>query len=148
MDCRLTAANLLLQYIVEKAEILCAKCGDELKVNRLKEGSFGAMESIPFLDLCCDRCNFMFRSHGICDLLIDKVTKLTARSTNYTEQSENQLVIKVGELNDLINSLRPMVAGTSFALGILYRELADVFDKLGRIDKCIEAYKLLIPIVE
>ena len=106
------------------------------------------MESIPYLDLCCDRCGTMSRNHGICDLLIEKVAKLSDKSSNYSELSENQLVIKIDELHDLIMSLCPLVAGTSFALGILYRELADIWETMGRMDKCVEAYKLLIPTAE
>ena len=52
------------------------------------------------------------------------------------------------ELKELISILRPMVADTSFALGILYKDLADVCEMLGHMDKCVEVHKKLIPIVE
>ena len=124
------------------------KCDVLADIARPQEGSLDALETIRFLDLRCRQCGEVTKEHRICDLLIVKLAKLTTRSLPHTEQSENQLVIKGDELKDLISTLRPMVASTSFALGILYRELADVCEKLGRMDKCVEAYKLMIPIIE
>ena len=109
---------------------------------------FGAMECIRFMEIGCGRCGVLVRSHGIYDLLIHKMAKLTFKSLNYAEQSENQLLIQLGELKDLVSKLHPMVAKTSFALGILYKDLADIYEVLGRMDRCVEAYKMLIPIVD
>ena len=106
------------------------------------------MENIRFLDLVCKHCGFTARSRRISDLLIVKLVKLTTRSPPRTEQSEEKLTDKMDELKDLISMLRPMVAETSFALGILYKELADVCEMLGHMDKCVEVHKKLIPIVE
>ena len=82
-------------------------------------------------------------------MLTVKLPKLTARNPLQTELSRDQLMDKIDELKDLISKLRPMDAITSFALGIFYKELADIYEALGRmVDKCVEAYKMLIPIVE
>ena len=149
MSCRLlTAASLPSQYIGEMAEMQCPECKDSLRVGRPVEGSFGAMESIRFLELVCWRCRTLAKSYQICDWLIVKLATLTSRCQPYSEQSENQLMVQIDKLKDLINTLRPTVAGTSFALGILYKGLADVYEVLGRIDKSVEAYKVLIPRVE
>ena len=128
--------------------MLCEKCGDLIGVAELKEGSIGAMESIRFLDFLCRPCNTVIRSHHICDVLIVKLAKLTNRNLPNSEQPENLLMVKVDELKDMISLLRSAVADTSFALGILYKELADVHETVGRMDKCVEAYKMMIPIVE
>ena len=144
----LTAASLPLQYIGEVAEMQCPKCEDSLRFGRPVKGSFGAMENIRFLELVCWRCRNMARNYQMCDWLIVKLPTLTSRCQLYTEQSEHRLMVKIDELKDLISTLRPVVAGTSFALGILYKELADVYEVLGRMDKSVEAYKVLIPIVE
>ena len=136
------------QYIANRAEILCTECGDEADIAKPKDGSLATLESIRFLHLSCLRCSAVSRSFRICELLIVRLAKLTDRRVTSTEQSDNQLTVKIDELKDLISSLRPMVASTSFALGILYRELADIYESLGQMNKCVEAYKLLIPIVE
>ena len=57
-------------------------------------------------------------------------------------------MVQLGELEDLTSKLRPKVSSTSFALGILYRELAHIYETVGRMDRCVEAYKMMIPIVE
>ena len=106
------------------------------------------MEDIHFFDLGCRTCDIVARDYHIRELLIVKLAKLTARDPLQTKLSQDQLMDKIDELKDLISKLRPMVAITSFALGILYKELADVYEVLGRMDKCVEAYKMLIPIVE
>ncbi|GAU87324.1 hypothetical protein RvY_00198-3 [Ramazzottius varieornatus] len=41
-----------------------------------------------------------------------------------------------------------MVAPTSMALAVLYRELPHIYERLGRMDRCVEAYKVVIPTVE
>ena len=140
--------SLSLQYFVDRVEILCAKCGDEVRVGKPVEDPSGVMERIRFLGLICFRCGTGTRNYRICDLLIVRMLKLTTRSVPLTEQSEDQLTVKIGELKDLICSLRPLVANTSFALGILYREMADIYETSGRMDECVEAYKMLIPVVE
>ena len=76
-------------------------------------GSLGALENIRFLYLSCSQCGSESRSHHIWDLLIVKLAKLTNRSVPLSEQSENQLLIKVDELKDLINTLRPHVPITN-----------------------------------
>ena len=141
------------QYIAKRAELLCIDCGNGVDILEPEEGSFDALESIRNLRLMCSRCSTCVvrlsdGMNGMCDLLIVRLAKLTRRSSPLTTQSENQLIAKLGELNDLIGKLRPLVANTSFALGILYKELADVYEVLGRMSKCVKAYKLLIPIVE
>ena len=133
---------------MDRAEIHCAECSGELRVGELKEGSFGDMETIRFLDLVCRQCDIVTRSHYICELLIVKLAKLTAKGFSLAEKSHNQLMVRTNELKDLVSELRPLVAGTSFALGILYRELADIYEVLGRMNKCAESCKMLIPVVE
>ena len=128
----------MLQFIAGRVELLCPKCGDELTLTELKDGYFGAMESMDCLDLRCERCDFLVKSHSLCDLLIHKMAKLTTKSSDYAQQS----------LNDLISKLRLMVAKNSFALGIVYRELSHICEVLGQMDKCVHALKMLIPIVE
>ena len=137
-----------LQYFVDRVEILCGKCGDEVRVGEPVEAPFGAMERIRFLDLACLRCGTGTRNHSICDLLIVRLLKLTTRNVPLTEQSEAELTVRIGELKDLICLLYPVVAKTSFAFGILYKEMADIYETSGRMDECVEAYKMLIPVVE
>ena len=129
-------------------EILCSKCDHEFRVGQSEKGCFEAMRSIHFLKLVCCQCDTVTDNYHICDLLIVKLTKLTTRLGPLTDQSEHELMVKIDELKDLISQLRPMVADTSFALGILYRELADIYETLKRMDKCVEAYKMMFPIVE
>ena len=128
--------------------MLCEECGARVDIGEPKAGLLGALESIRFFDLGCHRCGIVRRSYRVCDVLIVKLAKLTTRSSPYAEQSENQLIVRIDELKDFISTLRPLVADTSFVFGILYKELADVYETLGRMDKCVEAYKWLIPIVE
>ena len=112
-----------IQYIGYRAEIICLLCGEEVDdIGISKEGSLGALESIPFLQMRCEKSGSEFRSHRICDLLIVKLAKLTNRSFPNAQQSEDLLMFKVAELENLISSLRPVVTDTSFALGILYKE--------------------------
>ena len=107
------------------------------------------MESIRFLALDCRQCGFYeTENQHICDLLIVRVAKLTVRTVPYADQSVNQLMVHVAELNDLISQLFTVVAGTSFALGILYKEVADVYETLGHMGKCVEMYEKIYPIVE
>ena len=127
---------------------MCPDCGDGVDVEIAKGGSLGALETISLLHLHCPQCGYDGRSHRICDQMIVKLAQLTRRSLPNAEQSETELMVKVDELKDLIRWLCPVVARNSFTLGILYRELADVYERLGRMDNCVEAYKMLIPVVE
>ena len=128
--------------------MVCIECGDRADIKVLNPESVGALETFRFLYLSCRRCGFESTSHRVCDLLITKLLKLTTRSRPLDEQPENELLVKIEEMKDLIKSLRPLVANTSFALGIMYRELADIYETLGRMDKCVDFYKRMIPIVE
>ena len=75
-----------------------------------KGGSLGALESVRFLHLSCPQCGAESTSHRISDLLILKLTKLTCRKVPYSQQSENQLMVKIDELKDLISTLCPQVS--------------------------------------
>ena len=57
-------------------------------------------------------------------------------------------MVKVAELEDVIGPLLTEVANTSFALGILFKELADIYETIGRMGKCVPAYRIVFPIVE
>ena len=130
---------------MDMLEILCLKCNQEFRVGQTEKGCFCAMRSVHFLQLVCSRCNTVTENYHICRLLTVHLSMLTTR---LTEESERVLLIKIVELKDLISQLRPLVADTSFALGILYRELADIYETLGQMDECVEAYKMMFPIVE
>ena len=92
---------------MDRVEILCEKCGDEVRAGEPVDAHFGALERIRFVDLICLRCGTGARNYRICDLLLVRLLKLTTRSVPLTEQSVAQLKVKIGELimKDLTCSL-------------------------------------------
>ena len=116
---------ITLRFVKVFAEIVCSSCTNKLVLGDVLSHTLRTAEWMK---------------------IFDSVAQITCQKAN--AQNREGLNIKVRELNGLIALVLPMVLNSSFLLGILYRELSITHERLGEMDKCVDANKHLIAIAE